>query len=253
MEWLKEGIEHLIQIGRGEPPFLIDDNGLSRLRSTGALLPPPLPDVLHVGSIESLTRAAIARRGPDASPSGVAVVVESATRVVLRDLTADKYGRSAVGVVAEVKPTHIFTYDRYLDAEEFLVRLQTGFLPDADCDLPRGDLHAVMELASTLQPEKVTTLTDDGVTQVATVRRTAGRLSSAALKNPVQLYPLGLTFADIAPPRWRLILRLKQDKDGEMPKLALFSAGDLGWEHAIKGKIAAMIRSLLGPDCIVFT
>lgn len=241
--WLTEAMDSLITRGQAQAPWLTDGAGLQRSRITGGLLAPPLPAHLSVASLESFARAMELAQHPGEGLTRC-VVVESPTRVVGHIAQCDSYGRHVVLAVAEVKPRHGFPYDRFLDAEEFLVRLQTGFLPDAGSDQETGDLRAVLELAGTLQPEKLTTLQDDGVTQIATVRRTAGRLASSMVKNPVQLYPLGLTFPEVHPPRWRLILRLKQEKDGELPKLALFQAGDLDWEGRVRKDIAGALDRL---------
>lgn len=244
-QWLTEAMDSLIARGQAQEPWLLDAVGVQRLRATGGLLAPPLLDVMQVTSLESFVNAMRRCVGADTEHATRAiVVVESPTRVVGRLADPDAYGRRAVVAVAEVKPRHAFPYDRYLDAEDFLVRLQTGFLPDDGSEQETGDLRAVLELASTLQPEKVTTLQDDGVTQIATVKRTAGRLAASAIRNPVQLYPLGLTFPEVPAPRWRLILRLKQEKDGELPKLALFQAGDLDWEDKARKNIARVLGTL---------
>lgn len=43
---------------------------------------------------------------------------------------------------------------------------------------------------------------------------------------------------------WRYGLRLKQEKDGELPKLALFQAGDLDWEGRVRKDIAGALDRL---------
>jgi hypothetical protein len=181
------------------------------------------------------------------------VFVRSPLLVEADFAACDDYGRRRTFATASCAQVQAFPFDRYLDAEDFIVRLQTGFLPDARDveEAPNtGDLADVLALAGSLRPEKLTTLEDDGVTQVATVRRTAGRLAASAVQNPVALYPLGVTFSDIPPPRWRLILRLKQDGEA-MPQLALFKAGDNLWDMRLRDAIASKLELALGKRVFV--
>lgn len=251
MTWLRDAMERLIAVGQTTEPMVRDLHGLQRLRATGDLKAPPLLEPLHCGSLESFARVVV--HSGEWKQGLVSVFVRSPLLVEAVLDAGDDYGRRRVLAAASSAQVQAFPFDRYLDAEDFIVRLQTGFLPDARNDGPEhdtGDLAAVLALAGSLRPEKLTTLEDDGVTQVATVRRTAGRLAASAVKNPVALYPLGVTFADIAPPRWRLILRLKQDGES-MPQLALFKAGDNLWEMALRNAIAAKLELMLGRQVLV--
>lgn len=263
MTWLRDAIERLIAVGQTTEPMVRDLHGLQRLRATGDLKAPPLPEALHCGSLESFARVVVRqcseceavaeKAGRNAADFAMSVFVRSPLLVEAVFDAQDDYGRRNVFASASCAQVQAFPFDRYLDAEDFIVRLQTGFMPDPRTEVAEhdtGDLAAVLALAGSLRPEKLTTLEDDGVTQVATVRRTAGRLAASAVKNPVALYPLGVTFDEIAPPRWRLILRLKQDGEN-MPQLALFKAGDNLWEMELRRAIAAKLELLLGRPVLV--
>lgn len=230
-------MDRLISVGQTTDPMVRDLHGHQRLRSSGELKIPPLEETVTCSMLDSF---AVLVRERERAASALRIHVRSPTVVEAVQREPDPYGRRLVAVRAHVDATHAFPFDRYLDAEDFIVRLQTGFLPDARDGAERetGDLSAVLALAGSLRPEKLTTLEDDGVTQVATVRRTAGRLAASAIKNPVALYPLGVTFADIAPPRWRLILRLFLPDGEALPQLALFRCGDDGWGIELRRNIA---------------
>lgn len=229
-------MDRLISVGQTTDPMVRDLHGHQRLRSSGELKIPPLEETVTCSTLDSF---AVLVRERERAASALRIHVRSPTVVEAVQREPDPYGSRLVAVQAHVDTTHAFPFDRYLDAEDFIVRLQTGFLPDARDGAERetGDLSAVLALAGSLRPEKLTTLEDDGVTQVATVRRTAGRLAASAIKIPVALYPLGVTFADIAPPRWRLILRLKQDGEA-LPQLALLRCGYDGWGIELRRNIA---------------
>lgn len=237
MTWLRDAMDRLISVGQATDPMVRDLHGHQRLRSSGELKFPPMEETVTCSTLDSF--AALVLEGQERAASALRVHIRSPTVVEAVQRDPDPYGRRLVAVRAQVDVTHAFPFDRYLDAEDFIVRLQTGFLPyardGAECET--GDLSAVLALAGSLRPEKLTTLEDDGVTQVATVRRTAGRLAASAVRNPVALYPLGVTFSDIAPPRWRLILRLKQDGEA-LPQLAIFRCGDDGWGIELRRNIA---------------
>jgi hypothetical protein len=112
-------------------------------------------------------------------------------------------------------------WSEYLDQERFTVWLQRAF---AHTD----DRAALLRMVGNLRSERVTTLADDGVTQVAAVKAGVSRSSDVEVKNPVRLMPFR-TFSEVEQPKSDFIVRLRNGREGGQPTIALFEGADYGW------------------------
>ena len=80
-----------------------------------------------------------------------------------------------------------------------------------------------MSYAGNIRNEQIETSDDDGVTQLAAIKRGA-KLKTEGFKNPVQLAPFR-TFYEIKQPESQFIFRINQDM-----QMGLFSVENKIWE-----------------------
>lgn len=124
-----------------------------------------------------------------------------------------------------------FKFGEYLDAETFVVGLQTQFLPSVDRD---GLLATVASIKESAVRETV----DDGVAQEVVTSAGVVMKDRARLPNPISLMPYR-TFREVAQPMSLFVLRAKGSEGGEKPKLALFEADGGQWKNEAITSIAA--------------
>lgn len=122
---------------------------------------------------------------------------------------------------ASVKGKAKFTFNQYMEAEDFIIGLQTGFVKTAN-------LEQVLSIVGTLKDENVTQIGDDGITQGVTTKKGISLGQQTVVPNPVILAPYR-TFPEIAQPESPYVLRLKR-KEGSLPLVALYATADQGWE-----------------------
>lgn len=126
-----------------------------------------------------------------------------------------------------------FRFGEWLDVETFIINLQSQFV---DTENRAALLSVVGNLAS----ENVQTLADDGVIQVVETRQGIARRGAATVPNPISLQPYR-TFPEVDQPASEFVFRLKQGRDGEMPRAALFEADGGQWKLEAIERIAAWL------------
>jgi hypothetical protein len=131
-----------------------------------------------------------------------------------------------------------FPFGQYLDAESFVIGLQTLFLPS-----PQRD--EILMLLASIKESVVRETVDNGVSQEVKTAGGVVMVGMTKVPNPVELQPYR-TFREVPQPVSRFILRLRSGKDGEKPACALFEADGGSWKlEAILG-ISDYLRSTVG-------
>ena len=116
-------------------------------------------------------------------------------------------------------------FDRWMDCEKFIIRLQTYFAPTED-------LARLMHLVGSVNKASVVTNEDDGVTQRTTIKKGVALQKDVTIKNPFVLAPYR-TFPEIAQPASPFVLRLKEY--GDEVQVSLWEADKGRWKlEAIK-------------------
>lgn len=144
-----------------------------------------------------------------------------------------------VRVIANVPD---FSFGRFMDQENFVISLQSKFIPGEDRDL-------LLKFAGTVEDGTVQTYGDDGVTQKATIKTGLASKSDALVPNPVHLRPYR-TFIEVTQPESQFIFRMKQDKyDGV--SCAIFEADGGAWVNEAMHNIKEYLKfELEGLDNI---
>ncbi len=154
------------------------------------------------------------------------------------------FGSRQIYAAAKAFIPEQFAYGAYVEAEKFIVQLQSMFLPTADRE-------KVLRIMGNLTSGAVRTSTDDGVTQSVAVRAGVTLKGEIDVQNPVELKPFR-TFHDVDQPVSPFILRVKQDGD-EKPKAALFEADGGKWRIDAMKSIVAKLTELLPAGTVILS
>lgn len=134
-----------------------------------------------------------------------------------------------------------FPFGRFLEHEDFIIRLQSQF-ENTD------DRAKLMQYVSRLHSDSFVKTEDDGITQRTTVAKgvSGALVESAQMPAIVELAPFR-TFHEIKQPRSKFLFRLREQGRG-CPECALFEADGGAWKNQamldIKAYLSEKLESL---------
>lgn len=149
----------------------------------------------------------------------IEVMHHEAVRIVGR--TTNPYGKREVLLSVSLQDGDVFPFGRFLAREEFVIGLQSRFVPDPSMD-------RLLKLASTLEASTVMLAEDDGISQRTTVRQGVALKEDVKVQGRVWLRPYR-TFREVEQPPSEFVFRLRS-KDGAVPECALFGADGGKWK-----------------------
>lgn len=186
--------------------------------------------------------------GPDEpekiTPSSFMLVVHSPFEVSLvTALDPDSKMRQHV-ITASYSNDVDFSYGRFLDHEDFIIRIQSQFEDTAD----RAKL---MRYVSRLRSDSAVETEDDGITQRTTVAKgvSGALVESAQMPSIVELAPFR-TFHEIKQPASKFLFRLREQSRG-CPECALFEADGGAWKNQAMLDIKAYLNEKLSDLTVV--
>ena len=115
-----------------------------------------------------------------------------------------------------------FRFDNYYDQEDFIINLQTGFQKN-------DDLALILKVAGNVENNSTANFVDDGVSQVATVKKGVATKENVIVPNPVLLAPYR-TFLEVQQPLSDFIFRISEARDGA-PMFKLVGADGGMWKY----------------------
>jgi hypothetical protein len=203
----------------------------------------PAPIVKHTLELQTLTGFVAAYKAKiDNFPDTVAVHVIDHRSVALRSLEADEFGRRHSYLFSVNGEQNPFRFDQYMIPEDFLIALQSGFLPT-------DDVIKLQRLASSLTSESSVGVQDDGLSQTITVRQGAVTRQSIDLPPRIRLFAYR-TFREISPVESEFMVRL-QGEPGKLPKIALPEVDAGRWKLDTMTLIARWLTDNLPDGAIV--
>lgn len=160
----------------------------------------------------------------DSMSEKMIVHVISPTEVHLySSLDADRKREYLVEVNAELPD---FRFGSFIDHENFVIALQSKFVPNEDRDL-------VLKFAGTVEDGTVAEYGDDGVTQKATIKTGVASKADAVVPNTVNLIPYR-TFLEVQQPASDFIFRMKSSCGVQC---AIFEADGGAWKNEAMSRI----------------
>lgn len=130
-------------------------------------------------------------------------------------------------------------FDVFMDTEMFNTQLLSKFI-----DTPaRAELFKVVQA---MTKEQSCNTTDDGISQVITVKQGVSMAANVTFKNPVPLMPMR-TFSEIEQPESNFTLRVNDDA-----RCALYEADGGAWKNEAVARIKGYLKdSLIGHNVVV--
>ena len=160
----------------------------------------------------------------DSMSERMIVHVISPTEVHLySSLDADRKREYLVEVNAELPD---FRFGSFIDHENFVIALQSKFVPNEDRNL-------VLKFAGMVEDGTVAEYGDDGVTQKATIKTGVASKADAVVPNPVNLIPYR-TFLEVQQPASDFIFRMKSSCGVQC---AIFEADGGAWKNEAMSRI----------------
>lgn len=207
-----------------EPYYQLED-GRQFFTDGDKPITPPRAPFLAFSTLDGLAR--YLEDGLEEHVHGRLLRVASPRRVELLSLEYGPDRTRDLIAVAEPITGDKFPFGRYLDPEDFMIKALSMFERT-------DDLDQILLLLGNLQGEAVRSSSDDGVTQIVTVKKGV-KVQDVAVKNPVELRPFR-TFPDVQQPASAYVFRLTGGEDEELPKVGLWEVDDAQWQvRSIEG------------------
>lgn len=228
---IKQALEYIV--GMSEPQVLEINGETYSDKRLHRICHNPKAQAIELTTLTSLVE--YIRAGIDTMDDKMIVHVSSPECVRLySQLDLDRVREYMVEVKAQVPE---FRYGRYMDHENFLIALQSKFIPNDDRDL-------LLRFTGTVENGTVAQYGDDGVTQKATIKTGIASKGEAVVPNPVRLRPFR-SFIEVEQPESAFVFRMRQD-DGDGVECAIFEADGGAWKNAAMKNIKEYLQFELG-------
>lgn len=166
----------------------------------------------------------------------IAQVIDEKTVALLSHPSENNKKRHFIAICKAHVPDIVF--ERYLDTERFNTMLLSTFI-DTDA---RKTLFTVVK---SMTKEQNCNTTDDGVSQVITVKQGISTAANVQFQNPVPLKPMR-TFTEIDQPESNFTLRVNENAE-----CALFESDGGAWKNEAVSRIAYYVRQKLFASNVV--
>lgn len=243
---LNEIFDKVAELFRKEDPITVVVDGknyaVTSDRTLGEFVRPPAPLAKPTLTLKTLTGLCAAYEAKlDEFPDDVALQVENFDSVALVSLRADEFGRRHVWARAKSENENPFRFGVYLSIEDFIIALQSSFLPS-------DNVSALTVMCSSVTAGNSVQTEDDGVSMVVTVQEGAMSRGRVNVPNRLPLAPYR-TFREIDPVASDFLLRMKPVKDA-LPTAALLEVDGGKWKVDTILAIGSYL-SLALPDATI--
>ncbi|MDA1850276.1 hypothetical protein PDL09_24210 [Bacillus cereus] len=141
--------------------------------------------------------------------------IENPRNVTCFTKVNDDYNRSVFMEAKALTPQ--FTFERFHDAENFNISLQSAFVKNDDRDV-------TLKVVGNIREEAVNQIGDDGVSQSVVAQTGVATRANVVVPNPVMLQPYR-TFVEVEQPVSPFVFRMQNG-----PRCALFEADGGAWK-----------------------
>lgn len=226
---IKEAIQYIVNLGT---PDIHEVDGQSFSTQPMHLLREPTPDALKVKSLSGLIDYLKSDFDDNLRPSRMIHVV-SPTLVVAFSSFNGNYNRNEYIIATAMLPE--FSFDRWYNAEEFNIKLQSAFVKNEDRDI-------MLKVVGNIKEEAVSSVSDDGVSQAVVAKTGVATVGNVLVPNPVLLMPYR-TFVEVEQPESDFIFRMKNG-----PSCALFEADGGAWKLQAMHNIKMHLETALAAE-----
>ncbi|CAM4112209.1 hypothetical protein [Mesobacillus thioparans] len=208
---IKEAFQYIVNLGT---PDIHEVNGQQYATQPMHLLKEATPSPIQLRSLSGLIEYLKSDFDKDLFPQRMIHVV-SPTEVVAFSSFNNDYKRNEYIEVNAMIPA--FQFDRWYDAEDFNIKLQSTFVKNDDRDI-------MLKVVGNIKEENVKTVGDDGVSQAVSAKVGVATVATVQVPNPVLLKPYR-TFVEVDQPESDFIFRMQNG-----PRCALFEADGGAWK-----------------------
>lgn len=127
-----------------------------------------------------------------------------------------------------------FRFGNWYDQERFIIELQANFRSNPDREL-------LLKVAGNVEQKNDQSFTDDGITQVVTMKTGVAQKGDVIVPNPVVLVPFR-TFQEVAQPSSQFVFRIR---DNGEPAFMLLEAQNQIWKNEAVSNIKAYLTEAL--------
>lgn len=231
---IKEAIQYIVGLGNVKTEIL---NGQVYSTQKMNLIEQPTANEINVRSLSGLVE--YLKSNFDTNEK-LMVHVKSPTEVVVFNSLNDDQNRSHFISAKAMIPS--FDFDRMLDPESFIIKLQSCFVQNEDRDI-------MLKVVGNIKEENVNTIGDDGISQSVTAKVGVATVAQVQVPNPVVLKPYR-TFVEVDQPESDFIFRMKTG-----PYCALFEADGGAWKlqamQNIEEYLVNELQELIDHDNLV--
>jgi hypothetical protein len=226
---IKEAIEYMVGLGNTE---VLAVNGQEYSTQKLHLIEESTPSALKVRSLSGLVEYLISEFDKDEYTQRMIHVV-SPTEVVAYSPFNQDYARNEYIRSQAMLPE--FSFDRFYNAEDFNIKLQSSFVKNEDRDI-------MLKVVGNIKEENVNTVGDDGISQSVVAKTGVATVGNVLVPNPVVLKPYR-TFVEVDQPESDFIFRMKSG-----PVCALFEADGGAWKLAAMKNIKEFLERELEKE-----
>ena len=188
-------------------------------------------NTLHINTLTGLVN--YIKANLERSGSSFLLHVENEKTVSLNGLLTIDGRRETLVEATAIIPS--FPFNRYIDAEEFIIAFQSKFVNTPD----REKLLKVM---GNVTESNVKTTGDDGVSQSVEIKQGIASKAEVLVPNPVTLAPYR-TFLEVEQPESEFIFRMQKGPTG-----AIFEADGGAWRNQAISNIRDYLKEELSQQ-----
>lgn len=168
------------------------------------------------------------------------IIVENYKKVILTTRLEDETKERAILASCTLdKQSNCFHFSQFLEQENFSIQFRSMFVR-SDNASDDDDFNYILSITSKLSSTGTVETTDDGVSQVVSVKK--GVSGNLVEKPIVKLTPYR-TFREVKQPESEFLFRIRQK--GEAPTIALYDADGGMWKHDAMQNIANYLREYI--------
>jgi hypothetical protein len=205
----KEALEYVVGLGNKR---IVKENGQTYSTGSMNLLQVATAEAMRVRSLSGLIEYI---QSEFDSEKRLMVHVKSPTEVTCFDALNENANRNNYIEAKAMLPR--FSFDHFIDTEEFNIKLQSAFVQTDDRDI-------MLKVVGNIREEQVNEVGDDGISQAVTAKTGVATVAQVKVPNPVSLMPYR-TFVEVEQPESEFVFRMKNG-----PRCALFEADGSAWE-----------------------
>lgn len=232
MDNLKEALQYIANLGvDAEKTEVLDINGRTYANKSLTRYD-KLPKAAKIQAVTLTSLVDYIHQCNKEFPGSMIIHIVSPTQVRLMSALDKERERE---VLFEINAeTSEFCFDQWYDQERMMIELQANFQAN-------DDLGLILKAVGNIEKRNGQEYSDDGVSQVATMKTGIATKSDVIVPNPVELIPYR-TFQEVEQPASKFVFRIG---DKEVPAFKIVEAEGGIWKNEAISNIKVFLKENL--------